>query len=894
MKHFQQHCIIAAGIINIKKLMLPFVACLFAQYIFAQPGTLDSTFGYNGEVAMYGADEIYGSAVAIQSDGKIVVAGGTSFNCGMYDNCGSIQLYRYNSNGSWDGSFGYQGVANVFMRDFASSSKAIAIQTDGKILVAGAAYYGDGYDNWKSYFAVARINTNGSIDTSFGDNGFALTSVRKKNVATSVAIQSDGKIVISGYSTNGGSSSNIAIVRYNINGSIDSSFNADGIITTAVKNASGRGSIAIQIDGRIVVAGSEYNGSNYDIVIVRYNTNGSLNKSFGSDGIVTTDFGSNDIANSLAIGSDGKILIAGYISGGVLVRYNSDGSIDSSFDYDGKITTGIEYLSVNSISVQPDEKVLLAGYTGLSYLANDCALLRYNTDGSADSTFGVDGVAMAISPDGFDYLMVASAVQKDFKIIVAGSFYDGYEDVEGMALIRFNGDGAYFSVSSKISYIGNPVIFTDISTNTNAWKWDFNGDGVFDSEEQNPQYSYSSAGTYNVKLRVNDNALLEKIIPITILPNRGTPYTLNDGGNFENKAADFAADNNGTSAFSRGNSIQLGKDGTHSGSNAWVLDINNPEYASNSTAYLYSPSYNCTADGNYTISFYAKYWIENTWDGFRLEYSTDKGNNWQILGNTVQANWYDYNSPDTDRPFPQDEAYFSLANAPSYQKKTFTTNIFQGNSSVAFRVVFKSDAFEVDAGLAIDDFILTGPTNIVLPVTLVSFSGYNNGNKNILNWKTSTELNSSRYEIERSFDTRNFEKIGTVLSINSPSGSSYTYTDDISHIYTNNFYYSLKMINKDGAYNYSPVVSINLRNRNEKITLLGNVTSSYINIITPATLLQKSLQAVFINMNGTVVKTINISNTSTIMYVDKLAAGKYFINFISGGKIIQTDQILKQ
>src|SRR5207342_2110679 len=104
------------------------------------------------------------------------------------------------------------------------------------------------------------------------------------------------------------------------------------------------------------------------------------------------------------------------------------------------------------------------------------------------------------------------------------------------------------------------------------------------------------------------------------------------------------ADNTGVSLFSRGNSTQTGKNGTHSGSYAWVIDIDSPAYHSNSTAYLYSPSYNCTAAGDYTLRFYAKYDIENEWDGFRVEYSIDKGNNWQILGNKVQANWYDYDN----------------------------------------------------------------------------------------------------------------------------------------------------------------------------------------------------------------------------------------------------------
>jgi hypothetical protein len=446
----------------------------------------------------------------------------------------------------------------------------------------------------------------------------------------------------------------------------------------------------------------------------------------------------------------------------------------------------------------------------------------------------------------------------------------------------------------KVTYIGNSIAFTDQSNKAVSWQWDFNEDSIFDSNEQNPVFTYTDEGVYNVKLRINNNTQFEKIISVTVLPNRGTPYTLFNGGNFETNAADFGADNIGVSVFSRGNSIQPGKSGTRSGSNAWVIDINSPEYSNNSTAYLYTPAFNCTAHGDYTLNFFAKYKIENTWDGFRVEYSTDHAKSWKILGDTVQTYWYDYVSPDTIHPFPEGEAYFSLNDAGAYQVKKFTTNIFQGNSWVAFRIVFKADPFVVEAGLAVDDFTLNGPKNIVLPISLLSFTGFNDHNKNILNWKVSSELNSSRYEIERSLDTHDFIKAGSMQSYNNSSGSTYQYKDDISQMTANKFYYRLKMIDKDGTYNFSTVISIDIRNKNEKIALLGNVTGSYINVITPAALLQKPLQVIITNLNGTMVKTMNISNTSSIIFVDKLAAGKYYARFIQDGKTIQTEPFIKQ
>lgn len=453
---------------------------------------------------------------------------------------------------------------------------------------------------------------------------------------------------------------------------------------------------------------------------------------------------------------------------------------------------------------------------------------------------------------------------------------------------------AGFSVASQIGYTGKAISFTDNSVKASAWQWDFNGDGVFDSQTQNPSYTYTASGVYNVKLRINNDPGLEKVTQVTILPDKATPYVLADGGDFETNAANFAAENIGTSKFSRGSSTQPGKNGTNSGSNAWVIDPDKAQYSSNSTAYLYTPSYNFTATGAYTISFYAKYEVENEWDGFRVEYTTDKGTTWMPLGTTVQADWYDYDNATADRPFPKGEAYFTKSDLPAFQMKKYTTSALQGNPSVAFRFVFKADPFEVGAGLALDDFTVTGPSNPVLPVNLVSFTGTNSGSINVLRWNSATEINSNRYEVERSVDGRNFQKTGSVRSANAATGAAYSYNDNISHLFVKTFYYRLKMVDNDGKYSYSNVVSIYVRDRNEQITILGNRTSSFINILVPQQLLQKPVQANIINANGAVVRTFNITNNSTTVYVDKLAAGTYFVRFVQDKQLLHTGKFVKQ
>jgi len=228
-------------------------------------------------------------------------------------------------------------------------------------------------------------HNSGSLDTSFSTDGKVTTAFGTSNdVATSVAIQSDGKIVAAGYSYNG-ANYDFALVRYNMDGSLDSTFGTGGKVTTAFGTGDdGAKSVAIQSDGKIVAAGYSDNGANYDFALVRYNTDGSLDSTFGTGGKVTTAVGTGtDNAKSVAIQSDGKIVAAGYSYNGAnfdfaLVRYNTDGSLDSTFGTGGKVTTafGTSNDEAYSVAIQSDGKIVAAGSSnnGANY---DFALVRY-------------------------------------------------------------------------------------------------------------------------------------------------------------------------------------------------------------------------------------------------------------------------------------------------------------------------------------------------------------------------------------------------------------------------------------------------------------------------------------------------------------------------------------
>ena len=404
---------------------LPFVSL-------AQAGSLDLSFDTDGKVITnMGSSDCAANAVVIQSDGRIVAVG-YSGNGSTYD----FAIARYNTDGGFDTTFDTDGKVTTAIGSY-NTAFAVALQSDGKIIAAGSA------NGSQMDFALVRYNTNGSLDTTFDIDGKVITAVGNfTDVAYSVAIQNDGKIVMAGYSSNG-SNDDFSLVRYNTNGSLDSTFDNDGKVITPIGNLTDWGfDLAIQIDGKIVVAGWSDNGTKYDFAMTRYNTNGSLDTTFDTDGKVTTSIGSsNDFAYSLAIQNDGKIVLAGTSNTGsnediALVRYNSNGSIDSTFDADGIVVTPIGLYGdrAKSVSIQNDGKILVAGGSTL-VTTSDFALLRYNANGSLDNTFDIDGIVTTPIGIGSD-IGYSVATQNDGKIVIAGFSHDNTN--YAFALARYN------------------------------------------------------------------------------------------------------------------------------------------------------------------------------------------------------------------------------------------------------------------------------------------------------------------------------------------------------------------------------------------------------------------------------------------------------------------------
>ena len=383
-------------------------------------------------------DQAY--AVAIQSDGKIIAAG-ESLDGGNFQ--WSFALARYNTDGSLDPGFGAGGKVLTNMGDVVA--RAVVIQSNGKIIAAGKGY--------PSGFALVRYNIDGTLDAGFGSGGKVLTAIN--GGATAVAIQGDGSIVAAGYFYNG-SGYDFAVARYLVSGTLDLSFGSGGVVITAVGSGFGASGVAIQADGKILVAGGSY--------LVRYNFDGSLDTFFGNNGIVYT--GSyNEQTSTVAIPAAGQILAAGSSYNGfsgfsydlTLSRYNDiDGTFDTSFAILGTATiTASSYYNLDRTTIVPDSvtgKIVVAGYTQYGGFV----LARYDSNGSPDTTFNSGNGILANGGSYWNYNSTVRniAVQTDGKIVVVGRSYldnvNGYD----FALTRLNGDGsidAAFGTSGKVT-----------------------------------------------------------------------------------------------------------------------------------------------------------------------------------------------------------------------------------------------------------------------------------------------------------------------------------------------------------------------------------------------------------------------------------------------------------
>lgn len=423
----------------------------------AADGDLDPTFGNGGKVVTdFNNSTDWLSSIAVQPDGKIVAIGTTNPS-------NKFALARYNPDGTLDATFGNGGKVITVIANVRESAAGLLILPNGKIMISGSI---DLPSSSNSSFALLRYNSDGSLDTTFGNGGIVTTNVGPDDdQAYRLALQSDGKIVAAGrkgihFNVSEQRKGNVALARYNPDGSLDTTFGNGGTVISDFGQGLESYAIAliIQPDGRIIIAGE----SSYEFLVARYNPNGTLDTTFGGgDGFALANFSSNwDHGKDAVLQPDGKIILIGSAEVNspddnlALARYNSDGSFDQSFGNGGKVLMATQG-QLNAAVLQSDGKMIALGTSNATFL-----LLRFNVNGSLDTTFGNGGTVTTSfggnTAEGRDLVF-----QADGKLLAGGfSPASPYYQNSDFALAR------YLITTTAVS---RPTQF------------DFDGDGKADS-----------------------------------------------------------------------------------------------------------------------------------------------------------------------------------------------------------------------------------------------------------------------------------------------------------------------------------------------------------------------------------------------------------------------------
>jgi uncharacterized delta-60 repeat protein len=384
----------------------------FSHFVVARltvDGMLDSSFGSGGESTITFGTHDRAAGVAVDSSGRIVVAG-TTYNFSSTSTGPDFAVARLNDDGTLDSSFGSSGETTVsfgtgFTYDQAAS---LTLDATGRIIVAGTTLTSVTNPD----FAVARLTTAGTLDGSFGSGGRATVSFGPTwDSAAGVVVDSSGRALVVGTSSSlvngtliGG---DLELARLTGSGSLDTSFGSGGQVTTAVLGPSvdqAANLVLTQPDGKIVVVGTSFAQLDTDLSVARYNADGSLDSSFNGNGIVRFGSGSGQFLNPTAVTVDasGRLLVAGYLpyffgsyADFAVLRLNADGSPDTSFGTGGRATvrsaTGSTYDKIHGVTVDSSGQVVLAGISSSFITGSQFAVARLNADGSKDTGFGSGG-----------------------------------------------------------------------------------------------------------------------------------------------------------------------------------------------------------------------------------------------------------------------------------------------------------------------------------------------------------------------------------------------------------------------------------------------------------------------------------------------------------------------
>ena len=406
---------------------------IMSMSAWASDGVLDTTFHSPDGYVLWDGGSGYdrGRDIALQRDGKILVTG--YMTNGTDDD---IMVIRYNKDGTLDTGFGTNGAYVYDSGNGTEGGYAIAVQSDNKILLAGESSNGSDGD-----VIVIRLDSNGNLDPNFGKNGiYTYDGGNGYDAIVDILVQPDDSIVMCG-SSNNGTDNDLIVIRLNANGTTDTAFGSNGVATYHKSDSHDTAlRLTVQNDGKILVTGTSHNGSNYDVLVARFNTNGTLDTSFGTSGITIYNGGDYDRGYGIDVNSEGKILVTGVRTKPgqditdydiPVICFDSNGVLDTSFGNNGIVLyDGALREQCFDLIVQSDDTILVTGQSGSSIGGTSdwsLVVLKYAQNGTLDTKFGNSGVYRYDPTDNTEW-GYGLALQSDGRIVVTGQVHNGTDD----------------------------------------------------------------------------------------------------------------------------------------------------------------------------------------------------------------------------------------------------------------------------------------------------------------------------------------------------------------------------------------------------------------------------------------------------------------------------------
>ncbi len=877
-------------------------------------GFIDNSFGTNGKAVIAAPPGSFlggtASSLAVQADGKIVYAGNASEK---------IVLARLKTNGTMDSSFGTSGIIykGISLAGWSSQVWKVILKSDGKIITGGTGSYGTA-----RYYEVAQFLSNGTVDSSFGVNGFFRYGTGQGGGCFSVALLSDDHIAAGGviHSLIG----SMSVINLFPNGGIDSSYGTNGIATCLAYSAyrSLLCRLAVQPDNKVLALGYAQYGNGQGIGIARFKTNGDRDSSFAYQGTLTTTFKDfNDLPQNVTVQADGKLLISGSASGKfAMMRLKSNGTTDTLYARLGKVVTdmpGTGGYIANSF-MQPDGKMVLTGITKISGMFNFVAgrferipIAYYNTlKGNLFSDDNHNGIR-----DGAEYLL------PNLELSVVKNRFD--------SLSAFSSDGTFsLEYLDTGSYYSKPILETScyaapathVTTNTTY----FNTDSVAFALAPSPCFRDLAVSL----------TTCQKAVP---RPGSLLYYNLE----FRNDGSDRAA---GHIELIKSNKLDyhsstVPPDTTigdtmrwtftgllpHKTRNIFILvtvkfpplvQINDLIY---SEAHIVSDTFEQNLETNTSFirqnvlsSYDPNNKIENH-GGYISIGEVVKGDyltytvNFQNTGNDTAFNVYIHDTLSNKLDWNTMEMVTASSNYQLVKKNGVCTwsfrNILLPDSNVneeashgwlSYRIKPKAnvqigDAINNTAAIYFDynlpiytNTVTTTIVANVLPLKLLAFTAKKEGKVNLLDWSTINQINVDRFEVERSASGREFIKIGaTKATANNPFTTKYTFTDYLPLTTVN--YYRLKMIDKDGKFTFSPVRMVS-NNTTSFVSVYPNPAKDNLKIQIESDK-KSSVNVLVLSVDGKVLSsnsfTASEGTTLQSINISTLPKGSYFLKVIS-------------